>query len=348
MKKTVISKQELTNDIDFTYLDNKIKSRLKNYEPVILLPGLLIGLHSSFINFVEHVASNWGVKSIRIICHSWDYKINTPWVDKLKEVCKDHPIIKLDIVTEKYDNAKFRLFLNELKVNLGGDVNGFVDSQFLKRFVVYYSMMRAYETFLSGSPSNTYVIKLRPCYAFNSDYQPDIFEHIWKAKTVVGPDTLREKYLFTDDLDIVFSSVDAPDRLSESIFFTSLSSFRNILGSSVEELTKKLTSVMLGLENRLGNEEDIAKLDFETKMNTFSVFPYSGAIIFRKLVSQYSNLLMTSQGCIRTIDLNTKWQNPIINIFDYRVLTHTKEDELKTHKYKLFQYIISYKPKTVV
>lgn len=348
MGNVQLSKYDLHNKIDFTSFNKEVRTNLKNYEPVILLPGLLIGVHNSFFEYVNFVCECWGVNSIRVVIHSWDYRLNNSWIAKFKDVCKDNPKINLELITESYNEPKFHFFLNKLKVNLGGEENGFIDSQFLKRFVIYYSMMRAYETFLANSPKETYIIKLRSCYFFNSDYRPDIFEFIWQAKTFIGPDSLREKYLFTDDLDILFSPVNAPDRLSESIFFTSLNTFRNILGSSLDELVDKLTSVMLSLQYRLDNQEDIKEMDFETKMNNFAVFPYSGAIIFRKLVTQFNELLITSEGCIRTIDLNMKWENPIINIHNNKLHVYKDDKSLRVHKYKLKEYIINYRPKTIV
>lgn len=346
--KNELSKEQLLEDINFQFFDMETRNRLKSYEPVVLLPGLLIGLHNSFFDYITFIADKWGVDKIRLVCHTWDYRLNNSWVDKFKEVCEDHPRVNLQLITESYDKKLFHNFLNSLKINLGGEVNGFVDSQFFKRFVVYYSMMRAYEEFLSDSPKETYIFKVRSCYLYADDYRPDVFEHIWRAKTTLGPDTLREKYHFTDDLDIVFSPVNAPDRISESLFFTSITSFRNILGTSRAELVDKLSEVMLGLQNRLNLNEEISKLDFETKMNNFAIFPYSGAIIFRKLINNFSTKLITSEGCIRTMDLNTKWDNPIINIADYKTHTYLKGKKLKTHYYKLDEYIINYRRKSVV
>lgn len=347
-EKVKLSDEELFEDIDFTVYNEETKSRLQGYQPVIILPGLQIGTHRSFIEYCKWIAKCWKVKKVKIYSHTWLHKLNDPWVDKLQMYCEDEPLLDYEVIKERYSDEKLYHFLTSIKVNLGGKDTGSIDSQFLKRFIVFYSMMRIYEEFLVNLPKETYIFKFRACYQFLQDFRPDIFDKIWKAKTDLGPDTFREKFNFTDDLDLVFSQVNSPDVLSESLFYTSLNSFTNIFGKSRLDLINKLSEVLLSIENRLVLSEKYYSTEFDKRMYTFSVYPYSGGIILHYLVKNFSPLLMTHIGAIRNFDFNFKWQNPIVNIQNKKVYTYVGPNGLKTHQSKLDDYVISYSRKSHV
>ena len=347
-EKVKLSDEQLFEDIDFTVYNEETKSRLQGYQPVIILPGLQIGTHRSFIDYCKWIAKCWKVKKVKIYSHTWMHKTNDPWSAKLELICKDEPLLAYKVIKERYSDEKLYHFLTSIKVNLGGKDTGSIDSQFLKRFIVFYSMMRIYEEFLINLPKETYIFKFRACYYFPEDFRPDIFDRIWRAKTKLGPDTFREKYHFTDDLDIVFSQVNAPDVLGENLFYTSLQSFTNIFGKSRIELIGKLTEVLDTIESRLEHSKKYTATNVDDKMYTFAVFPYSGAILLYHLVKNFSPLLLTDGLAIRNFDFNSKWSNPIVNIQNGKIFTYLGPDGLKTHQAKLDDYIISYNTKSYV
>lgn len=340
-----MTEEQYYDDIDFSKKDLDSVKLLKSYEPVVILPGLLIGTHNSVIDFIDVIRKRFGKNKIRVFCHTWEVEQNKIWIESLKRVCKETDHIELNIITEPYNSEKLIKFYGNLRTNfVGSDNNGFVDSVFMKRYIVFYSMVRIYEEWLKDLSSSTYIFKFRSALALEEDTSEDFLEHIGDYKRRAGPDTWREYYLNTFPLDMFLSNVINFKGVSEVMFSTSITTFKKLFGTSVDELSDRATSVLLSWIDRCKLDVKLDNDNFEEMTKNFGIFPYSGALQMQTLLDLYCPNLMVGVTRIRHTMLNSRWDNPIINVKDRKVWIH--KQDFKTDANRLHQYIINYKKPT--
>lgn len=204
-------------------------------EVVVILNGPVLGITSSFIQYLYTLRRQLGQPKITLFVHTWDFEDNLDWVKALEKKVSDFTNeIILKIQVEKYNSPECfttqQKFQSLLGINLPY-IYGYVG----KRVWYFYSLLKVLKA-VKEYNNDCFVIRFPSDISITYDWDgnpvSNIPETIYNGATKINNIQLLPKFYNTSPENIFFTGQYYPYGVGERTFMAHINLCEKIFGEN--------------------------------------------------------------------------------------------------------------------
>lgn len=206
--------------------------------PVIVSSGLVLYTHKSLFVFIYYIKSTFKVNRVPVYIHTWDFDNNNRYLDELLTRLNKIKFVDVKLIHQKYDDNGVIEFMKNVWYSPSGS------AVIPKSFLSIFSLFKVTEL-VNKDISNAYIFKIRSKVKYSNLNSFKLLDNL-----NLGLEDIQHLYFFEDLSNIEFKDVIFSRRTSEYgfdeiTFNCSVNSILNVLGDSIDELTKRLNNISI-------------------------------------------------------------------------------------------------------